>query len=808
MKMRTIRIVVLAIVFLLSVVGFSVILNRGKADMTADMGGPTLPTVSFRIDGNRINALCGHVNEMDMLSLRNETTPLDASGNVKVSVDAFERDITSFAYTLYKKDGETVLIEKAMDEVPKTISLPLADVLGDGESGFLCVQLGLGEKSVYYYTRVVHAQDAAFPACMTFVKKLHEDMLANANLDEITSLLETNLQVKQSLQHVTIQSKPEHVMWAKLKPKVVGNVHYQVQETKSAYTSVMLRYLVQCNGDDSEGALYDVEEFFKVRCVGDKQYLLAYDRTMTERFTGAEATLTSQGISLGMVDGNVSYKTNQDGTVIAFVQGNELWSYQEQENEYALIFSFADAEKDDLRNLFKEHSVRILAMNDAGDITFAVYGYMNRGDHEGESGAAIYYFDLQENTVKEVAFIPSNKSYVAIAKELGEIAFYNSETYLLSVVAGSCLYEINLETNEKTVLLDALQTGAYVSSQDGQMIAYQEQSGDFEVVVRDFGTGQSQTVRVADKEVLVPLGFINKDFVYGVAKPKDYLKTATGEKRLGMYKIEICSFSGEVLKTYQTKGIYILDAVFDGNRVNLHCARKSNGSFRDTADDYISNTEVDTNNISLQTYWSEVRGDLYRLTFEEGLSNRKAHVLKPKQVLQQRNTKVAFDVEQERNWYQVLGLGKCLGVYEKAGDAIAVASKVSGVVVSPEQNYVWEADNRESWYRNYSLDSVVAKLENGIGRKTPAEILQSYNGKEVACITGCSVADLRYLIDKHLPVIAMTDNEHAVVLIGFDAETVVYVNPADDSTATKSFAKFDEMIADSGNTFFACLNEG
>ena len=42
-------------------------------------------------------------------------------------------------------------------------------------------------------------------------------------------------------------------------------------------------------------------------------------------------------------------------------------------------------------NLYDQHAIKIISMDKDGNTTFAVYGYMNRGEHEGEVGAAIYY---------------------------------------------------------------------------------------------------------------------------------------------------------------------------------------------------------------------------------------------------------------------------------------------------------------------------------------------------------------------------------------------------------------------------------
>ena len=38
--------------------------------------------------------------------------------------------------------------------------------------------------------------------------------------------------------------------------------------------------------------------------------------------------------------------------------------------------------------------IKIARVDEAGSIDFVVYGYMNRGDHEGEVGTAVYHLSL------------------------------------------------------------------------------------------------------------------------------------------------------------------------------------------------------------------------------------------------------------------------------------------------------------------------------------------------------------------------------------------------------------------------------
>lgn len=66
MKKRVIKIATLVVLFAAVLVISNVILNRGNDDQVVDMGDATLPRVSFVMGGQKINALSGYVDDMDI----------------------------------------------------------------------------------------------------------------------------------------------------------------------------------------------------------------------------------------------------------------------------------------------------------------------------------------------------------------------------------------------------------------------------------------------------------------------------------------------------------------------------------------------------------------------------------------------------------------------------------------------------------------------------------------------------------------------------------------------------------------------
>ena len=54
------------------------------------------------------------------------------------------------------------------------------------------------------------------------------------------------------------------------------------------------------------------------------------------------------------------------------------------------VFSFVGEDYRDSRNNYPQHGIHVMEMDKSGNIKFIVYGYMNRGEHEGKNGIGVY----------------------------------------------------------------------------------------------------------------------------------------------------------------------------------------------------------------------------------------------------------------------------------------------------------------------------------------------------------------------------------------------------------------------------------
>lgn len=833
MKEKVKRAGILTFVFLIAVIVFSFLTNQGNADMTADMGGATLTRIQIVSGEYEINPLVGYVSEMNVGKMRSTITPVDFQSGITLRIEEGVLPIKALTYEVCSSDGKEILYKEKRKEIGEEPSLTFPGLeLADREA-ILKLTLHTEKQDIYYYTRICTKEGTDSDACLAFAERFHNMTFGKENTESIAAYLENGTEddETENLQKVTIHSDAEHLTWGELRPQIKGEVSRSIKEISGNYMTIVYDYEVECAGEQDETEVYQIREYLKVRYAEGTEYLLDYERTMEQELDASGNVLDNNGILLGIAKEELPYMANEAGTIVSFVQAGELWNYNQSQDALSLVFSFADSEGYDIRNLCKEHEIQIVSVNEQGDTTFKVIGYMNRGEHEGEVGTAIYFFDIEKNFVEEKAFIPDNISSEILLKEQEQLVYYNEQQEVLYAMKEGTLYKVDLEKGKKEALVENLEKDQYVSSKDGRLLAYQTVSSlenAEEVKVLDFVTGKERTVTCSSGEFIRPLGFISEDFVYGIGRKEDAGAFVTGEHVCPMYKLEIRDTDNEVVKTYQADQVYVTGVTVEEKMLILDRVVKNESVYTAVAKDYItSNEEVEKSNISVETYTSDEKERQVRIKYESGISDKKPKLLKPKQVLFENPVLIPFEEEGEAEVFYTYGKGKLLGIYASAADAIRQANENQGLVVSESQKYVWERGNRSLVYDIAGVDlspyqegntlaaalnrlfayegkTVDAAGEMAAGKK-PIEILQEQFLGNVLDLHGCSPEELCYILGKGTPIIAMTDLNNAVLLIGYNDSMITYVKPDTGEKVSVPYEELEALTVASGNTYLGYL---
>ena len=223
-----------------------------------------------------------------------------------------------------------------------------------------------------------------------------------------------------------------------------------------------------------------------------------------------------------------------------------------------------------------------------------VYGYMNRGEREGQTGTAVYHYYSDQNVLEEKVFIPSLSSYEFMKQDV-QVLSYVSTDNMLYLYQQKKLYRINLSEKTYEVVKDGIDTQCFFTSNSNRHIAWLEEMKLFDssnIIELDLETGEQKKITASDGTRIRAFGFINEDLVYGVADESDIKTDSTGSFYYAMNELRIQNFDGELVKSYAEDGVYITDVKISQGLIELSRAQWQNDHYAEITSDHIMNKRL------------------------------------------------------------------------------------------------------------------------------------------------------------------------------------------------------------------------
>ena len=347
---------------------------------------------------------------------------------------------------------------------------------------------------------------------------------------------------------MNIHSSFQQITWGSLEPVQEDAASIRLTQISGNVASLLMDFVVS-TGEGKNKIYYNVEEYYRVRYTSERMYLLDYERTMTQ-IPDTTRMYANDKILLGITDENVDMMESADGNTVVFSDMGQLLSYNAATNGLTVIFSFYDKDNADRRTLYDNHGIKILDVDEGGNVKFAVYGYMNRGRHEGETGIQIISYDNSLNTIEEEVYIPYSKSYAVLKDEMEQLLYRNRQQHVYFFLENG-VYDVDLENRSAEQLVSIRQDDSLQVSENHEIIVWQE--GDDinhsnQLNVRNLNTGEQTVIRAEDGEAIRPLGFMGEDIIYGVARESDIRTENSGQIFYPMYKVCISNSSGDNLR--------------------------------------------------------------------------------------------------------------------------------------------------------------------------------------------------------------------------------------------------------------------
>ncbi len=839
-----IRVIYMAGVFIISLLIFSSLMNRGNTDMTTELGGSKYPVISFLQGEQRFNSMHAYVTEMDKQSMRDHLTPMGQDRSLNLLIDCYGEEVQDLRVQLYSLvDGRLIEDTQVTDCVQEgetvKASVTLKDLIKNDVEYSLCILLSTSNyKDLRYYTNVMRCADVYMAEKLEFIR--HFDDLTfdkSAASEELPTYLESGDKGDNtSFRKVDIHSSLHQVTWGDMPVSRLTEPVATIYEMDAATAQMSLDYIVQVVYGGRTINFF-VKEDFLLRRGKERIYLLDYRRDMEEIFDRKSWVINNNKVMLGIADGDPVSMENADGNYLAFVQTDCLYAYDLKDNRMAEIFGFYDnSTLTDRRTTLRDHDYSIYKVTETGNVYFSVYGYMNGGFHEGHCGLCFYMYDSARNMTEELAFIIYDGKPDSLISQIRSTVYMNSAGMAYFAVDGT-FYKVDLANGQQELLAEGMDPGAFAISQTkGYATWYvgQEPENVTSMTAMNLENGETQEVKGVGQERLKLLGYFGEDLILGVAKTGDIFRDESDRVQFLMYCIRIRGANGIIKKEYKPKGMLIREARLEGNIVYLkRVTRLEDGSLAEAPEDQILNsTEEKGRRNTFETVITEMYEKVVQIALRRDVDPNTLQVLDPRFVTHGDERTGVMHRTGRVPEYAVWSMGDSVGRYDEAADAVQRAEECHGVVRDgsaqvvhryteiPEKNQIMRITGRalgseagsgelmaECLREMLEYYGVAADIRGSETLNRPVKELmqEKYPGALVMNISGISLDTAIRFPAREVPVLVCMKDGSGLLLIGYNSVSVVVMDPSrsKDPVYKISREKAEELFGESGNRFYA-----
>ena len=861
-KKTIIKIAYFIVVFVIALFVVGKLSNKDNADMTAKMPPATLPIISVSSNGVAVNPLHGYLSEVDPSYIRGTVWPISVDRKMSFSINTYGQNVWNIGYEVRSIDGKNLVENAELSDYKEkdgvlNCNIQLKDLIVQGREYMLVIKMDTDNGVARYYTRVVWTTDENryyIDEEIDFIQKFSgATFIKDAAKENHEKYCEYKGDKKDtvSFDKVDIKSNFESFSWYGLKIANHTAPQVYVTDIHGSTGCFKLQYRVTIN-DDELGGDYNVTECYRVKYNQKKMQLLNYERTMNYIFDPNEYKIEKNVISLGICDPSFELKENNDGSSFAFVNEGRLFSYNNNDKKLAYIFGFYDDYNDDARSRWDNSFIKVLNINEGGDVRFAVSGYMNRGIHEGKVGIVVYDYNAALNSVEEQAFIGCNQSAEILNGYVDTLAYANGSDIFYTMMDQN-IYEVNLSDKTAKAVAD-IGSGSYKVSESKEIIAWQSDDHK-QVDILNLSTGAKTKVPAENGDDIVALCFAGEDIVTGLVHEADVAKDTMGNEIYPIYKIVIRDKNGENMREYDksSEGIYETDAESTNENIFLtRVVKNANGAFESTTGDILQNSleKIEGKNTVTQETRTLSGGEANgKSDSKESLSMKVVHintdgdigtklrVLSPNQVLfeDKRDVEVESERDVEKNsFYYVYDIAGKVKIFADPAKAVIDAHGKAGVVMGDKNNYIWYA----GVYNYYQLQTIIKMADSYEGKGTKSsvttclDLILKYNGvdrdvdsllkggqsvadvlstsmptADVLDMDGCSLDSVKYYIVKDIPVMALLNNDEALLILGFDEKNYILMDPNTGKAYKKGKSEAADMFEENGNHFITYIPE-
>lgn len=760
----------------------------------------------------------GYMQDMGNTVSQDCLTVLPDNRELKLFVSERGSSIASIQYELRSLDLSR-LIEKGAELELKSvndslaITIPIQNLIEKNRQYLLRLTVDIGEHSVYYYTRVIWLENDFSGQILELAEDFSRRSFSKTDARGLSPYLEsTDTADNSSLSRVNLRSSFQQITFGASGMRQSGDFYIRLKELDGVMGEVQVSYYSSCTDRNGNPRRFWNVDDFVFRYDPQRIFIMSFDRSTEELFGIEHAVIKDERLLMGVQrEDSIESLQSSSGQFTAFKAGKELYRYENTSRGRLLkLFSYDSDTRSETNAVSRaDYDMRILSVKNNGDIDFAVYGYISRGQHEGYSGILYYTYDNSEDTVVENLFIPIADNSGRIMEDTERVAYLSGNGLFYFYYSGA-VYGVDTNSFEVVTVTEGLKDRELVSTESCRYIAFQDKDSpdsyhSEKIVFMDLSTDKSFEIR-EDGSYLRVLGFIGEDLVYGLNKQTES-DIGTLRHEIPMYELRIMDSEQQLKTEYRKDGIYFGNAELGRNRIHFEEYNFSNGKYSLSGDDsIISNRE----NQSIRTHGldsykdSELQKCWALIVLGESRGNIQGAYPSRYSLEKASTVEIARRAQENEGLFYAYSLGSYAGRYRTLENACRAAHEGFGYVKDLNGRTLWNRTDKETVVR---IREPLDKASRLIEWLSSADSMDTDNDMLILDAYGMDLNSVLYYVAKGYPVAGFTSDKGYELISGYSSGSITLTSSEDGSERALGRAEGEALFLQEGNRFFAYISE-
>lgn len=783
-------------------------------EVYSSMEEPRLPVMFVKENEYMLNPMHAYIQEMGNNTERDMITVLPEDRKLELMVQEYDNMVMSVQYEIRSLDLSHLIENGTVTEIGRSngntnIVLPIQNLIKKDQEYILKISLDTGEKSLNYYTRILWTDhdytEEMEKLALSFTSCTFDKNEAKA----IASYLETSeIADNTTLAHINLHNNFNQITWGNTGMEISGQYYMTLKEFDGVMSEIQICYESKMTDETGEEKFFLNEDNYILRYDPGRIYVMNFDRKTHEIYDGNVGSYANKKLILGVGNSeDIEIAKSENEQFIAFKSNQELWLYEQNKDVRVInIFSYRSKE-DDVRANYNQHDTKILSIDDEGNVDFLVYGYINRGRHEGKCGIIYYTYDSSSATVVENFFIALPKTFEKIKYDMEKLSYLSKDRMLYIYYDGS-VYGIDTSSFEVITIVSGLEETELISSSTHRYIAYQDPEAEDmyhskKITLLDLETNKAIDITKSSSYKRV-LGFNQDDMIYGIIDP-EMAEEYTLDHEIPISEIHILGPDSEEKTNYSKDGLYFTNVSVNGIRIQFDkVSRTPEGEYKSAGNEtIISNKKSEETEDGLSTYNNSLLGKVWYIEVKDN-GNKSLKSFAPKKFSVERASTIDLNVsvhEKNTPLFNAYSLGHYRGSKLNLRQAYELVYNDYGYVTNENGEIVWNRADKNTVvkiqkYKEKMVD--ILPLLNELGT------INEYDDYMILNAAGIDMNSALYYLNKGYPLVAYI-NDQLNLVTAYDQFNITMVSQDTEIESIVGREDAEKLFEENNNHFIAVI---